>query len=48
MNDNSSSSNTRAENSNQGMIFTAKDEDYNWFFINALFKGKELHFAAAA
>jgi hypothetical protein len=34
------------DGTNNGMI--AKDEDYNWFFINALFNGKELNFAPAA
>ena len=29
-------------------MITNGDDDYNWFFINALFQGKELNFAPAA
>ena len=43
----SNNSPNNAEDSARTMI-TNGDDDYNWFFINALFQGKELNFAPAA
>mmetsp|Transcript_3826 Transcript_3826/g.9178 ORF Transcript_3826/g.9178 Transcript_3826/m.9178 type:complete len:436 (+) Transcript_3826:573-1880(+) len=42
----SNNTNTTADTARS--MITTGDDDYNWFFINALFQGKELNFAPAA